>query len=129
MNKGGQACALFSPHGQIVLFSVPVALIGFPISLLVSFFAPDLHLPLGFTGRQLPLLPWAFVMFSVALAWFVDGIQMIFRDMDWKSPKAIVGRMGLLVLLVFFVLGGFLSSFVSDSSSLSDKQVGIGDFR
>jgi len=129
VNKNAQGYSLFSHHGRIVLWSVPVALIGLPISLLVSFFAPELPLPFGLTGRQLPIVPWIVVMLSLAVAWFVDGVQMIFSDMDWKAPKVIVVRMGLLVLLVVFVLGGFISSFVSDSSSLSGEPVGIGDFR
>lgn len=129
MKKTGDEYALFSLHGQLVLWSVPVLLIGLPISLLVSFFAPDLPLLLGLTGRQLPFIPWAVVMFSVSVAWFVDGVQMIFRDMDWRSPKAIAGSMAMLVLLVVFVVGGFLNSFDSDNSSLSGARVGIGDLR
>lgn len=106
-----------------------VLLIGLPISLLVSFFAPDLPLPFGFTGKQLPFIPWTVVMLSVAVAWFVDGVQMIFKDMDWKSPKAIAGSMAMLLLLMVLVLGGFVSSFVSDDSLLSGERVGIGDLR
>lgn len=67
MNKNAQGYSLFSHHGQIVLWSVPVALIGLPISLLVSFFAPELPLPFGLTGRQLPIVPWIVVMLSLAL--------------------------------------------------------------
>lgn len=129
VKRDGHECALFSPHGQMVLWSVPVLLIGLPISLLVSFFAPDLPLPFGFTGKQLPFIPWTVVMLSVAVAWFVDGVQMIFKDMDWKSPKAIAGSMAMLLLLMVLVLGGFVSSFVSDDSLLSGERVGIGDLR
>ncbi|MDP3506480.1 MAG: hypothetical protein Q8T09_00690 [Candidatus Melainabacteria bacterium] len=129
MSKKANEYAIFSARGQLVLLSVPILLIGLPISFLVSSCAPDFLLPFGLTGRQLPMIPWAVAMLSVSVAWFLDGVEMIFREIDWKSPKAVAVSIAMLVFLAVFVAGGFFSSFVPDESPMTSTKIGIGDLR
>lgn len=129
MKKTGNEYAILTPHGQAVMFCVPVVLIGLPVALGVSFIAPQLPLLFGLTGRHLPLIVFGGVMSCIAVAWWIEGVKLIFRDADWRSPKGIATSLALLLVMTVTIVCAFIGSFVPDDSSLSDARIGIGDLR
>ncbi|MBZ0186501.1 MAG: hypothetical protein K8F91_09660 [Candidatus Obscuribacterales bacterium] len=68
MKKTTDEYAIFTPHGQMVLFCVPILLLGLPIALIVSFLAPQLPLFFGLTGRHSPVTVFGAVMLVIVYA-------------------------------------------------------------